>query len=155
MSMIREGTMSANRNLFPVRRSGRGEEKKRPTRPQQPWFGPAAMPGELGGMPKEGKASFFTFERGRGMSRDATKIGTRSPSRESVLSNAPRMTGLSEKSRKIVGSVLLRREQAKEEKRRRERVNVNAEMAAYATGWPPSKGKGRHGGQAPRPPRHG
>ncbi|KAG5461507.1 MAG: hypothetical protein BJ554DRAFT_6283, partial [Olpidium bornovanus] len=95
-----------------------------------PWFGPAAMPGELGGTPEEGKAPFFTPERGRGTSRDATKTGARSPSRESALSNTSRMTGLSEKSRRIVDSILLRREQAKEEKRRRERENAVVEMAA-------------------------
>ncbi|KAG5460341.1 MAG: hypothetical protein BJ554DRAFT_7622 [Olpidium bornovanus] len=40
------------------------------------------------------------------------------------------MTGLSEKSRRIGDSVLLQREQAKEEKRRRVRENADAEMAA-------------------------
>ncbi|KAG5462839.1 MAG: hypothetical protein BJ554DRAFT_3288 [Olpidium bornovanus] len=40
------------------------------------------------------------------------------------------MTGLSVKLRRIVDSVLLRREQSKEENRRRMRENADAEMAA-------------------------
>ncbi|KAG5462725.1 MAG: hypothetical protein BJ554DRAFT_3838, partial [Olpidium bornovanus] len=92
-------------------------------------------------MPAASKAPFFTPERGRGTSRDATKTGARSHSRESVLSNMSRMTGLSEMLRRIVDSVLLRREQAKEEKRRREQKMLTRKWPPCAKGWPPSKGK--------------
>lgn len=68
-------------------------------------------------------------ERGRDITRDVTKTSARSLSRESILTNGSKMTGLSAKSQRIVDSVLLRREKAMEERQRRERQNVDAELA--------------------------
>ncbi|KAG5459489.1 MAG: hypothetical protein BJ554DRAFT_103, partial [Olpidium bornovanus] len=75
------------------------------------------------------KASFFTLERGRGTSRDATKTGARSPSRGSVLSNASRMTGLYDENKQMKrgGTVSVK--------------TPTRKWPAYARWWPPSKGK--------------